>query len=215
MRRYSYKKDYAWNPEIAYLAGLIASDGCLINDGRHLNITSKDIEIIDHFRQILGVKSKVSIKSGQYGTTAFHLTFSNVAFYDFLLAAGLTPAKSKTIGKLILPDKYYAEFLRGYFDGDGTVYGYWDKRWRSSFMYYCEFVSASHDFLLWLQSMNSLLLGASAGKIKPGTRAFRLVYAKKDSQTLFYCMYRDKNVPLLSRKHLKFVDFIETDPYAR
>lgn len=214
MRRQKYKKIYAWNPELAYLVGLFASDGCLINNGRHLNITSKDIEIIDHVQNILSMNVKVATKSGQFHTFAYHLQFSNVAFYDFLLAACLTPAKSKTIGALKIPHYYYGDFLRGYIDGDGTVYGFWDKRWKNSFMYYCEFISASPVFLKWLQQMNSNLFGTGDGNIRSGARANILGYAKKDSRKLFSYMYYSVNLPKLSRKHLKFVDFINIDPYA-
>src|ERR1035441_3638783 len=185
MRRNKYKKHYVWNSDMAYLTGLIASDGCLVNNGRHINITSKDAEIINHFQDILRMDVKVSTKIGGYGSTAFHLQFSNVAFYDFLTSCGLTPAKSKTIGPLSLPDSYYPDFLRGFFDGDGTVYGYWDKRWRSSFMYYTGYISASPIFLEWLRKMNRTLADTTKGVIKPGTRAHVLSYAKADSQKLY------------------------------
>src|SRR5436305_454382 len=124
MRRYSPKKFYEWNNNLAYLVGLIASDGCLVNNGRHLNLTSKDIELINHTQLILNMNVKFWLKRSMYGGEAYHLQFSNVALYDFLLATGLTPAKSKTLGKLNISDLYYPDFLRGYFDGDGTVYGF-------------------------------------------------------------------------------------------
>jgi hypothetical protein len=62
MSRYSYKKSYVWGSDIAYVVGLFASDGCLINNGRHLNITSKDAEIIDNVLRILNKNVKVSLK---------------------------------------------------------------------------------------------------------------------------------------------------------
>ena len=81
-------------------------------------------------------------------------------------------------------------------------------------MYYCGFTSASHQFLLWLQDANCQLAGLSKGSVKPGVRAEVLNYAKKDSQKLFEFMYYAPNLPKLTRKHLKFVDFLRTDPYA-
>ncbi len=215
MRRHAYKKTYVWNPEIAYLAGLVASDGCLVNNNRHINITSKDREIIDTCQKILNMNVKVGIKIGGYsGSSSFNLQFSNVSLYDFFLRCGLTPAKSKTIGPLLIPEQYYADFLRGYFDGDGTIYGYWDRRWRSSLMYYTQYVSASPAFLHWLQKMNGRLAHTSPGAIKPNARADTLSYAKADSRKLFSFMYYKPNLPTLSRKYHKFVDFLRADPYA-
>ena len=214
MRSHAYKNSYVWNPEIAYLTGLIASDGCLVNDNRHINITSKDQEIINSFQSILGMDVKVGTKIGGYsGTSSFNLQFSNVALYDFFLRCGLTPAKSKTMGPLLIPEQYYPDFLRGYFDGDGTIYGFWDRRWRNSLMYYTGYVSGSLAFLQWLQQMNARLAFTSFGAIRPGVRAFTLSYAKADSRKLFQFMYHKLDLPMLSRKYQKFIAFLVADPY--
>ena len=213
MRRHVYKKVYVWNPQIAYLAGLIASDGCLSNNGRHLNVTSKDIEILENVQRILDLKVKIGVKRNGFGGFGNFVQFGDVALYDFLLNAGITPAKSKTILKVDVPNQFYGDFLRGLFDGDGTVYGFWDPRWRSSLMYYTGFISASNSFLRWLSITNSEIIGTSPGKIKQNNRAQTLTYAKKDSQKLFNAMYADLNAPCLSRKRDKFIDFLKLDPY--
>jgi len=214
MSRYKYKKSYSWSADLAYIVGLFASDGCLINNGRHLNITSKDWELIQTVMTILNKKVKVSVKKSNYGGSAFNLQFSDVALYDFLLKTGLTPAKSKTIRKLLIPPEMYRDFLRGYFDGDGTFYGYWDKRWPNSLMYYCALISASPIFLEWIQESNSILALVTKGKLKPGVRSHVLIYAKTDSRKLFNFMYYDTRIPKLSRKYNKFSNFLESDPYG-
>jgi len=152
---------------------------------------------------------------GQFNTQAYHFQFSNVALYDFMLTAGLTAAKSKTIGSVLIPDEFYIDFLLGYFDGDGTVYGFQDRRWPNSYMYYCGLVSASPQFLIWLQATNQRLLDVGAGTIHPNTRAQTLLYAKRDSQKVFAAMYVCHDTPRLIRKYDKFKHFIETDPYAK
>ena len=213
MRRHKYKRIYSWNPEIAYLVGIFASDGCLSNNGRHLNITSKDTEILENVRTILGLHTKIDTKRNGFGGYGKFIQFSDVALYDFLTAAGLTPAKSKTIARVNVPDFYYGDFLRGVFDGDGTIYGFWDPRWRNSLMYYTGFVSASRTFLEWLRRQNMRIAGTSEGKIKRGTRAEVLNYAKNDSRRLFNLMYHNNQEFCLGRKRDKFVDFLKLDPY--
>lgn len=214
MRRYKNKKIYSWNSEIAYIAGLFASDGCLYKDGRHLNITSKDTILLEIVRTILNLKGNYKSKISGYGKVSYYVQFSDVALYDFLYNAGIKPAKSKSIGKLDIPDNFYSDFLRGYFDGDGCVYGFWDKRWKSSLMYYTEFASASPAFLQWLKSQNTQLAHTSSGRVKKSTRVSALSYAKKDSKLLFEFMYHDMSLPSLARKRTKFIDFLEADPYA-
>lgn len=214
MRRYKSTKFYEWGDDIAYLAGLIASDGCMFNDYRHINLTSKDRELIDTTLAILGLNVKVSMKLSQYGSLGYNLTFSNVALYDFFFNAGIEPAKSKTISRVLVPDEFYSSFLRGYFDGDGSIYGFWDMRWKNSLMFYTEYASASDIFLLWLQEQNRRLAGTGNGRIKHSPKVRALSYAKADSRLLFKFMYGDGSGPRLTRKYEKFIDFLEMDPYA-
>lgn len=47
--------DTTWRPELAYCLGLIASDGCLLGDGLHIDLTSADREQIEHFQTALGL----------------------------------------------------------------------------------------------------------------------------------------------------------------
>lgn len=215
MRRYN-DKSYIWTNELAYLAGLFAADGCLLNDNRHLNITSKDIEIIEYLQKILGKKWKIQTKTGQFMTSAYYVQFSDTALYDFFNCAGITPKKSLTIASVAVPDKFYAHFLRGYFDGDGTIWGYKDPRWPNSFMYYSGFTSGSEIFLRWINLQNERLFGTTRVAIKQGVRSKVLSYAKKDSLRLFQAMYRSVDIEkgyYLRRKYKKFIDFLSNDPY--
>lgn len=216
--RYEFKTHYSWNPGIAYLVGLIASDGCLLKDGRHIDITSKDIEIINNFQCILNKTRKIKTKLGQFKTPAYYLFFSDVALYDFLLKVGLTPNKSKTINELKIPEELFSDYLRGYFDGAGTVYGYWDPRWKSSFMYYCGFVSASLPYLQWLSSKITQHANTTAGRIKQNNRAYTLLYAKADSKKIFQFIYNEAGMAsnlCLPRKMEKFHRFVHTTSYDK
>lgn len=213
MRRYKPRKLYAWNHNLGYIAGIMASDGCLYRDGRHLNITSKDIDLLETIRSILNLRGTYKQKVSGFGKIGYYVQFSDVALYDFLLECGIGPAKSKTIGKLIIPDIYYGDFLRGYFDGDGHTYSYWDTRWQKSLMYYTGFSSASPVFLDWLKNTNQRLIGTVSGAIKPGKRASTLLYAKTDSRLLYAAMYHNRNVPHLHRKKQKIDKLLQNDPF--
>jgi intein/homing endonuclease len=214
MSRHKYRKFYDWSPNLAYAAGLLASDGCLSGDGRHINLTSKDAELINITQKILNLNAKVTLKKGGFNTYAHSLQFSDVALFDFLCMAGIKPAKSKSIKAVSVDERYYADFLRGYFDGDGTIYGYQDKRWVNSYMYYIGYTSASKAFLEWLQKLNSKLAHTSQGSIRNKNRALTLEYAKDNSRILFKYMYYSPGVPKLTRKYQKFVDFLKSDPYS-
>ena len=213
MRRYIQTTNYTWSSDIAYLVGLITADGCLYRNGRHINLTSKDLELLVYLNNILGKSYKISQKMGGFNTVAYQINFSNTAFYDFLLQAGLTPAKSLSLLALNIPNEYYADFVRGYFDGDGTIYGYQDHRWKSSYMFYTSFASGSKIFLRWLQYTNNQLLEIKPGKLSYSTRAYKLTYAKTSSKKLFESLYYP-NCICLRRKYCRWIDFLSQEGYS-
>ena len=201
-----------WTSELAYAIGLIATDGCLYNDGRHINLTSKDLDQIETFKKCLGKNNKVGLKSSGFSKQRkyYYVQIGDVGLYRFLQQVGLTPRKSLTIGELLIPDQFFFDFLRGSFDGDGTIYSFWDKRWHSSYMFYINFISASLNHLEWLQKKVYNLTGAK-GVIKPGVRAYKLEFAKKSSTDILRRMYHSSNSPRLERKFLKALRILSTN----
>jgi hypothetical protein len=194
-----------WSASFAYAIGLLATDGNLSKNGRHITFVSKDREQIDNFLQSLKIEVHVGKSvSGYRGKSAFRVQFSDVNFYQFLNSIGLFKAKSKTIGEIKIPKELFFDFLRGCFDGDGTIYSYWDKRWKSSFMFYVSFATASYDFMFWLR--NSIENTTDAfGHVKKDGRGltYQLTYAKSDSLKILREMFKNKKAISLSRKKLK------------
>lgn len=195
-----------WSPEFAYAIGLIVTDGNLSPDGRHIIFTSKDLELAVHFKKclnlqnIIGKKSNGSQKEKKY----FVVQFGDVNFYKFLVIIGLMPNKTKIIGSIKIPKKYFFDFLRGNLDGDGSFYSYWDPRWKSSFMFYTTFVSASKNYIDWLRESIKRFLKIKGHITLDGRGStYQLKYAKSESLKLLPKIYYDNIVICLSRKRLK------------
>ena len=174
-------------------------------------MTSKDEEQLKNFLKALKIDLKIGLKkAGKPQRIYRRVQIGDVLFYEFLLSIGLTQRKSKTMGVLDIPEKYFFDFLRGAFDGDGCTYSYWDKRWKSSFMFYLEFVSASKQHVDWLRSkienrlqIRGHITGAGRGVL------FQLKYAKKDSLKIIKKMYYSDAVVHLSRKKEKINKMLE------
>jgi hypothetical protein len=178
----------------------MASDGCLISDGRHINLTSKDLEQLNTFKRILGINTPISWKwRGDHDIKYPQIQFSNVRLYRWFLSIGITPQKSKTISEVAIPDQFFFDFLRGEFDGDGSSYAYWDTRWRSSVSIYINFCSASRPFLTWVQQKIFLLLHIE-GNIKNERKIFVLQYSKSKAKILYTTLYANQTSLFLKRK---------------
>ncbi len=219
MRGNQKNKNYKikWNPEFAYATGLLTTDGNLSKDGRHFEFTSKDIQLVRTFKRCMNLNGvKIGTKTSGFDDKKYpHIQFSNVKLYKELLKIGLMPNKSKRLKELKIPNEYFFDFLRGHFDGDGSCYSYWDKRWNSSFMFYTKFTSASKQHILWIKSKlkNLLRIKGSLDSLRHPEKAplYQLKYAKKESKILISKMYYKKNLSCLKRKHKKIKTILEID----
>ncbi len=201
------REGIVWSPEIAYGVGLMASDGYLSQDGYHLTMVSKDREQIEHIKICFNVSAAIKPYTGGRNNPEiyYRVQWGDVTLYNFLLSIGLTPHKSLTIGALKIPDEYFFDFLRGSFDGDGCFYSYFDPRWKNSFMFYMTFTSGSKEHTDWMRESIECLIGIH-GHItfgKKGNGVSNLKYAKKESLILLRALYKNENIPSLSRKKLK------------
>lgn len=194
-----------WSSNFAYAIGLLTTDGNLGSSRKYIAMVSKDREQIQNFCHCLGLNNCISIHhSGATRKTAWRVQFGDVQFYDFLLSIGLTPKKSRTICAVKIPKKFFVDFLRGHFDGDGSLYSYWDQRWPSSFMLYVELVSASKGHIEWLQKENFKYLGIRGRITKSKNNScYRLKYAKKESIVFLKKIYFSSHSVALTRKRLK------------
>lgn len=195
-----------WSSNFAYAIGLIVADGCLSPDSRHILFVSKDLEQIENFLRCLKITIHIGKNFTGHGDNwAYRVQFSDPPFYDFLKSIGIGPAKSLTIQKVNVPHQYFPDFLRGYFDGDGCSYSYWDKRWRSSFMFYISFACGSKKYIDWLrvEIWKRTRLKGHMGQAKKKNVNYQLKYAKKEAIKLFHFMNYNKSDIRLTRKYLK------------
>lgn len=204
-------RKFVWSLKLAYAVGLFATDGCLYNDGRHLSFVSMDVEQLDTFKKCLNLKTRITFKlRDKLGNKCPHVQLSDVALYQFFQSIGLTPNKSKTIGKLAVPSEYFFDFLRGAFDGDGCFYSYFDPRWRSSFMFYLGLASASPSFISWIRAEIYNRLGILGHVTKDKKKSnYQLKYAKTESLKIIQKMYYSSTVPCLSRKKKKIFNVLK------
>jgi DNA-binding transcriptional regulator WhiA len=203
-----------WSSDLAYAVGLITSDGSLSKDGRHIDLTSSDIQQLETFKNVLGLTVKIGTKTNRVSKKMqYRVQFGNVELYRWLETIGLFSNKSKTVSSINVPDDYFADFLRGLFDGDGSIWSFWDVRWRRSYMFYVQFSSASPLFIEWLQSKLQTLYGIS-GSVRHSSSVLQLCYAKYESIILLKLMYENPNSPRLKRKFTRAIEILEEDPYS-
>ncbi|HSW87985.1 MAG TPA: hypothetical protein VLG12_02365 [Candidatus Saccharimonadales bacterium] len=205
-------QQFIWSANLAYAVGLLITDGSLSKDGRHIILSSSDIEQLNNFSFCLGITNKISqtYNNGYAIKPHYRIQFGNVQLYRWLVKIGLFPNKTYTIGSIKISKKYFRDLLRGHLDGDGSIVRYIDQyniykgKTYINHRLYVKFISASNRHILWLQEKiyKSLeIKGALSYKdrSKP-TLLWELKFAKKDSIKLLNWLYYRNDLPCLKRK---------------
>ncbi|MFA6938939.1 MAG: hypothetical protein WC229_01600 [Candidatus Paceibacterota bacterium] len=128
---------------------------------------------------------------------------------------GLKANKTKNLLLPKVPKKYFSDFVRGYFDGDGNVWvGFLHKnRPRPDLVIFTAFTSCSLCFLTDLRDKLNAA-GLSGGSIiKNKANYCRLSFSTKSTLKLFKYMYNSidlkKDGLFLKRKAAVFERFIK------
>lgn len=220
IKRYTPRKvqNFVWSADLAYVVGLLVTDGCLSSDKRHITFTSKDIEQIGNIIRILELKNKIGLTKNK-ASEAYRIQISNVQFYDWLTEIGLTPKKSLTLGEINIPDKYFIDFLRGHLDGDGSIRTYIDRyntKKKEKYVYnriFVTFISASSRHLMWLRNsiINNVGVVGAFHKSKVSKTSdnpmYTIKFAKKESLVLLKQIYYEDSLLCLSRKKMRYLNF--------
>lgn len=204
MARASKFINVTWTHELAYAIGLLASDGNLSPDGRHINLTSLDEEITVYARAIFAINNKIGKKArgGSKDKKYFVLQFGSKQFYAFLLKIGLTPAKSKTLKSVHIPDIFFGDFMRGCFDGDGNISEAIHPE-SKQLQLRIRISSASPTFLAWLLAEHARIWHIKGGWIYNDKKKSvgALCFGKRDSIHILQRMYKHKTQYYLRRKY--------------
>lgn len=197
-----------WSPEMAYVLGLIITDGCIADTGT-ISLDMNDNDVLEKVKQAMGSQHKISPSKHQKGLFCFH--FGRERLVKDLSNLGVLPRKSLNVKFPAIPDTYLRDFIRGVFDGDGSVY--YEKR-SKDYPLRTSFVSSSEDFINKLEySLQRLGLPARAiytQSTKNGVQ-YKIRYSHDDSGKLFNIMYYDvlHNI-YMERKYTKFIEGFDT-----
>jgi hypothetical protein len=223
-RRLRASPPIEWSPRLAYAVGLIATDGCLSGDGRHIAFVSMDEDLM---RTLLSLVGKAHTRyrrfESEFGGWAFRGQFSYAALYRWLLTVGLMPRKSLVLGGIDVADDHLMPLVRGLLDGDGTVYTLVHHPTRKTYPEYryerlwAYFNSGSRKHVEWVRARLGCALGI-AGYIEELKQEshenpiYRLKYGNRASRVLLHALYADESVPRLRRKWLKWNDYLLRHP---
>lgn len=144
-KKYSFNEKYFEvidNEQKAYWLGFLYADGYVYNDCKrgkyNVTITLKNTDkiLLEQFKQDLNSNhpiKDIEITSRDNPSHACSLYIGNKKIVQDLIKLGCFQNKSKILKPPTLqqvPLEYIPHFIRGYFDGDGSVFISNEKHWR-------------------------------------------------------------------------------------
>ena len=193
-------------PEKAYWIGFLAADGFIeskrINGAQKLGVTlsKKDEAHLHLFNQMLDsdYEIKTYVGSGYNPEGEYSkLLITSQKLVDDLRKYGIVENKTSILMfPKNLPQEYYNDYMRGYFDGDGSIY------YQSNGQYGISF-TGTYNVLKTIKTLCGLNV-----KIREAGNGVYEMSANSSFNAYRVCcqMYYDENCVKLDRKYEKFLE---------
>lgn len=192
---------------MAYILGLLASDGCVSKDTNHfyIDLQESDEEILYKIKEELSFNGPIQHYTNNKGCKFSRLRVCSKIIKEDLAHYGITPKKTYTLmPPTFLEEQYYISYIRGYFDGDGCIYINQEK-----YNYNWYICGARKEVLEWMQKILLNNYGiitsiqVSNTKLANGDSFYYLqVYKKETIAQIFKILYVQGSL-FLERKHQK------------
>ena len=125
-QQYKKNADFFKNESsnMAWLVGFLAADGNISKKGNKIRIelSSVDKEILEKIKEIVQIDNPIKEREDKRGFCFTSLEWACKEHKEDLQAYGVIPCKTYTLTPPHkLSSKFHIDYIRGYFDGDGTI----------------------------------------------------------------------------------------------
>jgi hypothetical protein len=193
----------------AYWLGVLFADGSITKKASksgQIIFSSKDKEWVDQFLSDVGSNNSPNCEYQKlYKKYIWKAQITSAQMYNDLNSLGCTPAKTKTIKLPVLEVALMHHFIRGYFDGDGTVGVYRNLKTDDWKILKSGFCSGSQKFIIDLLE----ILPVKNKTIKQVKECYITQHSLKDTLNLFEYMYKNYTT-CLERKRKVFINYLDT-----
>ena len=200
----------------AYWLGFIYADGSITKKAYEkgsytyrlrMELMFEDKYILE--QMALDLKSDLKPKEYYNDTSSFegynkpkhtaYIMFSSKKMGEDLVKLGVVPNKTLILKSLpSIPDNLMKHFIRGYFDGDGSVYLTKDNTIKTAFYGTHNFINSIQDFLIKELDLTKKKITDQ----KEANVSF-VGMAKQESEKLYHYMYDEATI-FLNRKYEKY-----------
>lgn len=225
-RKYNLNYNYfkVWTPEMAYIVGFINADGTLYKPKGRNNYTLKisqkreSKEILEKIKNAIQYEGPVKdyMAKAQSGIYPYsELTINSGELASDLMKLGIVPNKS-LIKKMpvSLPEEFELDYIRGYFDGNGSVGKQYPTNSKGERTETCQIRVRIHTGSeIHAEQLQETLqkYGLKRKKVSGNKKKtlFEICYSTKESLMLYDLLYKDNDSMRMDRKYKAFTEYVE------
>ena len=222
VRRLYYNKKYFEvidSHEKAYWLGFLFADGYVTSGNRWgLELSKNDEEHFKKFLKAIEFNGKIKYRTRtnvingiETTNTSCSICINNSKMYDDLVRCGVVRNKTNHLvfpEEEVLKKEFQHDFIRGFFDGDGTITYNIDKERKRKEV---NFICTDEGFI---DSINSILIENdihfNKGKHSKGVLSTLRTSKELEIKKFYSYIYKDVTEDImLERKHNKFIELFE------
>lgn len=196
--------------ESAYVLGFIAADGCIYRKNENscvleIVLAEKDVNFIEKLKNLIAPNNNIIFRPSN---NSVGICIYSTQIYNDLLNLGITERKSLTLKwPEVIPADLLSHYVRGYFDGDGSVH---IRTSRTGRKHLAVSIMGTYDFLNGIS--NVAPLGKSG--IYKHKNVFDMKFMRKDNSKAFLdWIYTDCEDLYLNRKYELYANNIHLNEY--
>ena len=211
-----YDKDFfkTWSSDMAYILGFMYADGNIMEGKRgnhYVAIYTADDDLLVKMARCMQSDHKIAERISDTGSN-FRIQIGSKEWFHDLGLLGLFPDKTARMRLPKIPQEYFGDFVRGYFDGDGSVWSglMHKKRPTMTLTIQVTFTSCSQDYLQDLYSaLQSVGIRGGSIFVPKSANCARLTFSSNDALKIYNIMYNAGHNLFLKRKKVVFDKFIQ------
>lgn len=197
--------------EKAYLLGLIVSDGSIDNTGYGFSFISKDLDLVELFKEKIESEHKIcKVESFDKRTnktyTRYTLHICSKLIVKHLNNLGITNNKSFSCDLPEIKKELFWHFIRGLFDGDGTISK--ESKRKDGCLRFgiigSELIITKIKKIFIEYGLSDTKISVTKYKNEIGKLCSILYYSYKDLKMIYDLIYKNSENLRLERKYIKF-----------
>lgn len=207
-RKYEVNDDFFkhQSSEMAYILGFLAADGFVSSKENRISIQlqESDQDFLEKIKELIQSDRPIKNYLTNAGRSTCKLEVWSSEWKKDLAIYNIVPNKTFI---LMPPDRldsqYYFDYIRGYFDGDGSIYVNLNK-YKNEF----KIIGASYDLITWMYNQfieQGINISFKTFFTDHNVKMYEVISNNKQTiKKIYQLFYTSENVFCLQRKRQKF-----------